>query len=234
MRYCITAILLILLSVPAQAEQRLKFGYIESRITHNSFAVLKIAYAKLGYNLERYDAPTPRLLVDLDKGLSDGEVNRIQDIALEHHNAIRIDVPINQVEGMLISCGKPIEVTTPRELAQHRIAIPNGIRYAERLTARFKKVVRSTSDDKSIDLLLNNRVDAIIYDRPWARAQVKKPGMECLIINEPPVAVKPLFHYLHKRHKALVPQITSILEAMKESGEMERIRDKANSAYIEP
>jgi len=47
--------------------------------------------------------------------------------------------------------------------------------------------------------------------------------MDCLRVNEPPLVVVPLYHYLNRRHAALVPLITAELRAMRESGEIDRI-----------
>jgi polar amino acid transport system substrate-binding protein len=74
-----------------------------------------------------------------------------------------------------------------------------------------------------MNLLLKGRLDALLVDRAWAEAEKAKPGMGCLRINEPPLVVVPLYHYLNRRHADLAPLITGELRAMRESGEIDRI-----------
>jgi len=44
-----------------------------------------------------------------------------------------------------------------------------------------------------------------------------------IVMLTPPVQVDPLYHYLHKKHKALVPQITAVLREMKQEGKFQEI-----------
>ena len=51
----------------------------------------------------------------------------------------------------------------------------------------------------------------------------KKMNLNQIVMLIPPVQVDPLYHYLHKKHKALVPQITAILKKMRQEGKFQEI-----------
>lgn len=232
MRHCIIIILFLLAPVFAQAGQTLRFGYIDQPLSYMSLAVLKAAYKKLGYTIETAKGPAARILADSNAGLTDGEVHRIAAIAPQYPNLIRVDVPINTVEGMLISCGKTYNVKSIKDLEKYRIAVRIGNIYATTLTKDMPQVTRTPDADKMLQLLLEGRVDLILSDRPWATSQKIIPGNECLRIQEPPLVTTPLYHYLHKRHHALVPAITRVLKKMQKSGESETIRHQAIKEFI--
>ncbi len=232
MRHCIIIILFLLAPVFAQAGQTLSFGYIDQPLSSMSLAVLKAAYEKLGYTIETAKGPAARILADSNAGLSDGEVHRIAAISSQYPNLIRIDVPINTVEGMLISCGKTYDLKNIKDLEKYRVAVRIGNIYATNLTKDLPNVTRTTSADKLLQLLLEGRVDLLLSDRPWAISQKGLPGNECLRIQEPPLVTIPLYHYIHKRHRALVPAITRVLKKMQNSGESETIRRQAIKEFI--
>jgi polar amino acid transport system substrate-binding protein len=91
------------------------------------------------------------------------------------------------------------------------------------LTGGMPSVTKLPHEKKLMTLLLEGRLDALLVDRAWAEAEMAKPGMGCLRINEPPLVVVPLYHYLNRRHAAIAPLITAELRAMRESGEIDRI-----------
>jgi len=209
--------------MPARAEPSLSFGFIHAPLSFSSLSVLKVAYSKIGIRVQGLKLPAARSLEQSDAGLTDGEVHRIREIEAEHPRLIRIEVPINSVEGMALSCDGPVNTTDSDVFRKYRIGIKIGTIYAERLTEGMPSVTKLLSEDKLMDLLVAKRLDVVIGDRPWAERQTDMPGHECVRINEPPLVRIPLYHYLHIRHAELVPDLTRVLREMKESGEMDRV-----------
>ncbi len=215
----LAALFLILsLALPVHAEQTLTFGYIGAPLSYSSLSVLKAAYEKIGINAKGLKLPAARALASSDAGLTDGEVHRIQSIEKQHPQLIRIKVPINKVEGMALSCGKAIDTSSVEAIRNYRIGIKIGTRYAEKMTEGMPSVTALTHEDKLVKLLLGNRLDIIIGDRPWAETLIEYPDQNCLRINEPPLVVTPLYHYLHRRHAKLVPHITLFLKELQQIG----------------
>lgn len=219
------------MGVPAHAEQSLTFSCIDDPVASSSLEVLKVAYAKLGIRVDGIKLPAARALAQAEAGNTDGEVNRIKMSKVQHPQLLRIDIPINSVEGVALSC-KPIDTTSVEAIRSYRVGIKRGILYAEKMTAGMPFVTRMTNEDMLMEVLLADRLDCFIIDRHWAEAQVKKYGRECLRVNEPPLVVIPLYHYLHKRYDALVPDITRVLRQMKETGESDRILRKSFAEFL--
>lgn len=205
----------------------MQLGYIGAPLSYASLSVLKAAYAKLGYKVTENLSPGERSLEDSNAGLNDGEVHRIKAVDSKYPNLIRIDAPVNYVEGVLISCNNTYEIKSVEELNPYRVVVRIGNKYAVELTKDLPNVIKTPDADKMVELLLQKRADMVISDRPWAMAQQQKLGQECLQINEPPLVVIPLYHYIHIKHAKLVPEITLILREMNASGESQAIRQKA-------
>jgi polar amino acid transport system substrate-binding protein len=223
-RILLIGILTLLLCSPASAGQRLVFGYGGSSLSLGSLKVLEAAYGRMGIEVAGKKLPAARSLALADKGELDGEVNRIAAIERDYPDLIRVDVPINSVEGVVVTNGRTLENTNLETLRTMRVGIKIGNKYAELLTEGFPELTRMPDENKLMQLLLAGRLDALLVDRPWALTQVRSPDGDRLRINEPPLAVIPLYHYLHARHAGLVPGITAELRAMRDSGEIDRIQ----------
>ena len=213
----------LLLGSPALAGDSLVLGYGGGSLSIGSLKVLKEAYSRIGVKIEGKRLPAARSLEMAENGQVDGEVNRIKAIEERHPNLIRINVPVNLLEGVVLTCNSTLEHVTPEAISKLHLGIKIGNRYAEMLTEGMPDVTRLPHENKLMTLLLEGRLDALLVDRPWAEAEMAKPGMGCLRVNEPPLIVVPLYHYLNRKHANLAPLITGELRAMRESGEIDRI-----------
>ncbi|MGE4422051.1 MAG: transporter substrate-binding domain-containing protein [Pseudodesulfovibrio sp.] len=222
-RTILVCLVVLALGSPARAMERLTLGCGDDTMSLASLEVLKAAYARLDVDVDAERLPAARSMEQADSGVVDGEIIRIKAIEGECPNLVRVDVPINHVVGIILTCGRTIDPVTLDKARELRLGVRIGNRYAEKLTGDFPRVLRLPDIDQLLKLLLARRLDAVLVDRYWAETRLGEPGMECLRINEPPVAVLPLYHYLHRRHADLVPAITAELEDMRADGEIQRI-----------
>lgn len=192
-----------------------------------------MAYAKLGIDTESKQLPAARSLFMADSGQTDGEVNRTADIETEHPNLVRIEVPVNWLEAVALSCNKTVKADLD-SISRMRVGIKIGNLYAERLTQKMPAVVKLADETRLLDLLLANRLDVLIINRTLALSLKREPRYNCLTINDPPLLSVPLYHYLHKRHADIVPDITRVLREMHDSGESKAIRERILQSLIAP
>lgn len=222
---------LILTATPAFANRMLILGGAEHEVTEVSLAILKAAYAKMDIKAVERMYPSKRSLVEAANGSIDGEINRIKNTEQEYPSLIRIPVVINSFDSVVYSCRTPYSIDGWDSIKDLRIGILRGIRYAERATRDMQKVTIESSYNKLFDLLKIGRIDVVVSSRPEGFIQRRRPGGECIFTNEPPIDRKELYHFIHKKHADLVPQLTRILKSMKESGEMAAIKEKATAEY---
>jgi ABC-type amino acid transport substrate-binding protein len=211
------------LGSPALAGRTLVLGYGGGPLSEASLKVLKAAYSRIGIKIRGERLPAARSLEMAEAGLVDGEVNRIRAIEERYPRLMRIDVPVNLLEGVVLTCDTSLDHVSMEAIRKLHLGIKIGHRYAELLTDGMPAVTRLPNEQKLIKLLLEGRLDALLVDRAWAETEMAKPGMGCLRINEPPLVTVPLYHYLNRRHADLAPLITAELRAMRQSGEIDRI-----------
>jgi hypothetical protein len=76
---------------------------------------------------------------------------------------------------------------------------------------------------KSLD---RDIVDYAITSNLNGLVQLEKLGISSVIALKPTLGKRLLFHYLHKKHEYLIPELESIISAMTKSGELDLIRQQ--------
>ncbi len=237
MRFCCLIIVFttLLLSQTAQAERVLKFAadtdiYLLDAI---SVPILKLAYARLGIKIHSLNnVPLERSLVFANDGTIDGEVQRIDGISEQYPKLIKVTESFHSMQASIFTKKHHFEVNGWESIKGYSVGIIRGMKYAEQNTLGFKRILANQTE-QLFDLLVYDRVDICIANRSTAQlflSRMAKRGnkkYQGIIELSPQVQFIPLYHYLHKRHAALVPKITLILQEMKASGLIEEIKQKA-------
>ena len=220
----------VLVSGSGSAQEPLVFSGIEnSSYSTISERVMREAYGRMGLEVEFSSLPAARALMVANSGKVDGELYRIKNIHLKYENLIMISVPIGIMEGVAITTNPELTLKSWQSLEPYRVCIRNGVKFAEAGTKEFEVDV-SNSNDQLFAKLGRNRCDVIVLARltSIALALDFEKKMQTPVQYHV-VQTYPLFHYLHKKNKYLVPVLTEVLKAMENDGTITKIR----AQYIE-
>lgn len=207
----------------------LKFSCIEETPDIEiSRLVLAEAYGRLGIEIEIQRLPGLRALIYANEGLTDGELFRAAGVETDYVNLIRVKIPINTVDLVVITKKISFEVTDWQSLKPYYIGIQSGITFIESSISKTEglKVARVKSSSQLLRMLENERIDAVVAPRISAILSLADLKSKEITILEPPLQILPLFHYLNNKHQALVPELENVLHKMEEDGEIQRIRDE--------
>ncbi|WP_108649767.1 substrate-binding periplasmic protein [Dongshaea marina] len=218
--------LLFVFSMAALGLDRLVLGSPVSSLSKASANVLVEAYSRLGIQLQIKQLPAERSLALSNQGALDGEVNRIKGLEQRYPNLVRVPVVVNHFEAVVVAQDPALEVSGLQSLKNYRIGIRNGIKYAEDLT-RGMNVKRAMSNQQLFSNLALGKVDLIIVTRSDASDYLATHPQSPVKIIGPPLLTKKLYHYLNRKHRELLPQITKQLQKMQEQGSIEAIRRQA-------
>lgn len=196
--------------------------------------VLAEAYDRLGIKITIKELPGLRALIYANEGLTDGELFRAKGIENEYKNLIRIQVPINIVESVVVTKSLFFNVYGWKSIKQYRIGIQSGITFIESRISSIEglKVIRVKNSSQLLRMLENDRIDIVVAPRISALLSLADLKSKTITILEPPLEVMPLFHYLNKKHQSLVPELENVLQKMEDEGEIQRIRDEYISSTI--
>ena len=208
------------------ADSGLKFSGIENSINHKTCGrILERVYDRIGIKIRIQTFPANRALNLSNSGEFDGEVQRIDGISEDYPNLIKVPEPIFYLEACAFVKNTEIRIKGWKSLKPYRIGIPRGFKYLENNTDGMNRLVVS-SIEQLFYLLNEGRIDIVIISKNYGQAFLKAHRDMRIRQITPPIIKVPLYHYLHKKHNALVPVVEARIKKMKEEGIISNIIEK--------
>jgi len=167
--------------------------------------------------------PPERSLVNVNLGLDDVEAGRIKGIESTYPNLIRITVQIHTIDIVLLS-KKKIKVDEVSDLKRYHLGLNRGVKIAESIAKKSgsESITMATSYNMLIKMLINDRIDVIITSKIGMLTMLADTENEGLFLTLKPVVSLPLYTYVNKKYKHLVPKITKAYQSMDKDGTIEK------------
>ncbi|MEH6404528.1 MAG: hypothetical protein V7750_14205 [Sneathiella sp.] len=189
-----------------------------------SEVIIKKAYTILGHTISIIRLPPKRALNEASSGTLDGDVQRIYSVGHTYPNLIRIEPPINYIYGTgFVLKGSKVDVTTWEDLKKYRVGIILGIRFAETNVPK-KNSFAYYSYKKLTEALNEGKIDIGIYPQSNGIYQTLLFGEKNIIPIKTPLSKFDLYHYVHKKNKHLVKDLTDIFRRFEKNGVLENVR----------
>ena len=207
---------------------------LEIAIIHNTpdqkvaAEILTVIYQELDISVVFIELPGKRALAQSSKGKLDGEAQRIYEIGEIYTDLIR--VPTSFITWGVAAFSKPIdfEITSWRSLKGYKVTMVRGMKYAEigLRDAGVDKVGILSDVGEMMAMLQLDFVDFAISSHFNGLVQLKRLKLNAIKPNQPNLDNLKLYHYLHIKHKKLVPQLDAVIRSMKNNGELIKLKEK--------
>lgn len=218
----------------ACAEPPLRFARIEN--IPDQFVggeILKVVYSRLNVPIELVDLPAKRALVDSSEGRLDGEVHRNVNVQKQYPTLLMLRPAINYIEPSVFSTKYRFPVSGWDSIKDYNIGIVHGVGTSEDGTRGMKNVLAVTTLGQLMQVLAMDRIDVAVSDSFSGLVAVKQLGLEGRItVLTPPLQKTEIYHFLHEKHRALMPKVESMLREMQASGELELFRKQIIHRYF--
>lgn len=220
---------LLLTTLPIQGawpaeKPPLIFSSIDSAgLTLTSLLVLQEAYSAIGERFVVRLYPSSRALMASNNGFNDGAVHRIKGIDKSFPNLLRVPIPINQFSSVAIVKRADIHIQQWQDLSPYHVGSESGVMFFEQRMAGMD-VVRLEYLEQLLNMLDRGRLDVVVTNQLSALTALHNPAFKSLRMEEPALESTLLYHYLHKRHRALLPKLNAVLEKMQRNGRIQAIR----------
>lgn len=199
--------------------------------------ILKTVYARLNVPMELKDMPAKRALAESSAGRIDGEVQRVLDVGNEYPSLLAVRPPINFIEpsAFVKSSRKAKSMAGGwASIRDLKIGIVRGVGSSERGTAGMPRVTPIDTLDQAMQMLEADRIDVVVSDLFSGLVSVRKLGLqETIVALSPPFEKIYIYHFLHEKHAAFVPEVGKVIENMASTGELERLRVTLVRQYLE-
>lgn len=192
--------------------------------------VVTVAYERLGIKATVERNPITRSLRDADDGLHDAELGRTLETAKEVKNLIRIEEPVGEIRYTpFVVKGAAVPFNNWQSLKQSGLRL--GTRFGTRVPESYlgdALTERPKTQEALLKMLLARHIDVAIGSQTMMRAtlaDLREAGVAGAgdVVELPPLDRQPLYHYLHKRHAALVKPLNAELRKMHNDGSIQKI-----------
>jgi len=190
--------------------------------------LMKEAFQRIGLRAEIVFNPTERSLVDVNAGLVDAELNRIEGMEKHFPNLVRVPEP-NMIMHFVAFAKKSYPIDGWKSIEPLYIGIVRGWKILEKNTEGFPHVTFAPTETELFNMLQKDRIDVALYAKLTGYEQLNLRGFTEIRHLEPPLASRPMFLYLNKKHADLTGPLADALRAMKADGTYDRIVKEATS-----
>ncbi len=195
---------------------------------HDGFMdeVTREALKRIGYKLIINRQPAERGLRSINAGVIDGEMSRIKGIDKIYPNLVMVNEKIMNWDFVVYS-KKQINLDKGWiSLAEKNVSFINGWKILEKNVPKSANVTKTRNANQLFNLLKKNRTDYIIYERWGGHDEIELLQLQNVNMLKPALASKEMYIYLHKKHAALVPKMSSALLNMKKDGSYKKLQEK--------
>jgi len=191
--------------------------------------IMREAYRRLGIKLVVHNLPGERTLVYANDGKMDGELYRKLGMEREYPNLMIVPVPLQTYEIVIFSHGTSFVVNGWESLRPYTLGYVRGIKIVGENTHGMR-VEPVPTMPLAFEKMMMGRTDLVLGNRSSGMAVIKSLNLEGVTVLEPPLASFPVYHYLNKKHEALVPELTRVLRQMQADKTIERIQKAVPSS----
>ena len=192
--------------------------------------ILRHAYRQLGISITVKKLPGERSLYSANNGETDGELYRKIGMERDYPNLHIVPIPLQIYEIVIFTMGAEFTVTSWESLRPFVVGYVKGIKIIEKNTVGMHVEQAATMRQAFLKMLLG-RSDVVVANRSSGLAVLKELNIQDFKILKPALASFPVFHYLHKRHEALIPKLSPILRQMQNEKTIESIQKQVLAQF---
>lgn len=224
----------ILLPFGAKSEQHslilTKVAGEHNEITVAATRILTEAYDNIGIHLSVEELPSKRALFLSNKGITDGELIRIDNIDLKYTELVKIPISYMSIKHMAWTNELDSSISDSLNLTPYIIGFNRGYLFADGFTQRMNKYAAGSFQQvfKMLDL---GRVEVAIATDYTGNSIIKELNLQGIRMLQPPLDITPVFHYLHKKNKHLIEPITIALKNMQAHGRFQQIISQVEAEF---
>jgi polar amino acid transport system substrate-binding protein len=172
-----------------------------------------------------------RALYDANEGVDDGNFVRTDELGDQYPNLIAVPEPVMQAEFVVFSKKASLHISGWNDLNQYNVGIIRGCKISENHLTRAKSVTRVKDLRLLMNLLVEDKVDVVVYDRIHGKVFLDKINQHGIHVARRPLAKKDMYLYLHKKHRDLAPLLAETIRSMKHDGAYQSIYNDVMKSY---
>ena len=182
--------------------------------------------------LQRCTPPIGRSLINVNQGKDDGDGPRIAGLSTAFPNIVCVPEPFGEFHFGAFAKSPKFQINGWAGLTGLNVAYIHGWKIFDNQVKSAKSITKVKNKDLLFKLLDMGRTDVAMITKSAGYEMVQKLNLKRIRFIHPPLAIKPNFLYLHKRHKDLAFRLAQILRDMKQKGTYDQLYKQMLSPYL--
>lgn len=174
---------------------------------------LSKAYQTLGYRIQVQRLPAGRSLMMANAGDFDAELFRIAEVAQQYPQLLRVPTPLERINLFaFVKRDSTKSLSAWQQDTTLKIAYVRGFKMAEHYSFAGKAVPVNTVN-QAVQMLLQGKVNVLLEDPESVASTTIELSPDGMLKQLPSIlATADLFHFIHKKHEALVAPLAASLQ----------------------
>jgi polar amino acid transport system substrate-binding protein len=194
--------------------------------------VYKELSRRLGIKIEIHTlAAAERVLLNVNEGVVDGDVGRVQGLEKRYPNMVMVPVPVMKYEMVVFSRNADFKVVSPDSIKPHDVGLVRGWKILEQASVGARSVTTLENAEQMFTMLDKNRIDIALLEKLQGLHMIRRMGIKNIKVLQPNLLEGNWYLYLNKKHEALIPRMTEELTRMEQEGLLQRIHDSVLARY---
>ncbi len=185
--------------------------------------VLHEAFRRVGLELEIRRLPSERALQDANAGRLDGEFGRIEAVGALYPNLRIVNEALTLWEfSAFVRTGEQAPADFS-ELGDYHVGYIRGWKIYEENVNDTRSLSIVASEEQLFAMLEAGRIEVALYNSMRGLAWIARNPSADINLAPEPLAVRPMYLFLHYSHAEHIPELEAALRSMKYDGTYERI-----------
>lgn len=183
-------------------------------------------FERIGRSITIQIVPGERSLINLDHGIDDAVFVRISGMETDYPNVRMVPEKIMDSNFVAFTLDPNVKVKKWADLKSYSVAYINGWKIFEQKVQDAKFVTKVSNPSQLFDLLAAGRADVVLFEMWRGLKIIRERSMTQVRALSPPLAIKEMFMYVHKKHDDLVNKLATTIRAMKADGTFEKFYEQ--------
>ncbi|BBD08912.1 substrate-binding periplasmic protein [Desulfovibrio ferrophilus] len=185
--------------------------------------VLAELFSRVGHELQLLRLPPARALVMVNRGESDVEVPRTAGMELTYTNLVMVSEPIIEYYFVGFTKGASLDQLFWDDLRGRSVAAIRGWKIYEEKVPTAAKTTWVSSPEQLFRMLDHAHAEVALHERYTGNGIIRQMGIQGVREASPPLALRPMYLYVHRRYASLAPRLAVALRTMKQDGTYARL-----------
>ena len=221
MRLVLAALAMCVVAMNSAQAETFKIATAESDETRAIARLVAEAYRQMGHETAFSFLPAGRSVREVNRGKFDAELARITGIENEYPNLVRVEEPVYTIRiSAIVRSDSGIDAMSWEDIGERRVGYPRGYKLLD-IRTRDLNAIKAKDPTSTIKTLKGGRMDIGLLMTSDADHLAQQFGG--VTVLEPPIEVTTLYHYVHVKHRRMIPALEKVLIDMNDSGRSEEI-----------